>query len=236
MNIKWIGQSGYILAADGIKLVIDPYLSNSIEEQQGLKRMFPVPVAIEDLQPDYIYCTHNHLDHFDPQTILKILEVYPLCKIIGPTSVIEHATRLKISSRNMILLNQYEHLSLGKLKLTATPAFHSDPFSTGLLIKDEQHTVYFSGDTEYVPELAGLITKMSGTKPDLFFVCINGKLGNMNAEDAARLALALNPEIVVPNHYGMFAENTADPLHFTALCTSAGLKSKIMRINTSIKL
>lgn len=236
MNIKWIGQSGYILDVDDIKLVIDPYLSNSIEELQGLKRICPVPVTIEDLHPDYIYCTHNHLDHFDPQTILNILEHYPLCKIIGPTSVVEHAGKLKINSKNLILLNQYEHLSLGKLQLTATPAFHSDPFSTGLLIKDKGYTVYFSGDTEYVPELADVVTKMAGDRLNLLFVCINGKLGNMNAEDAARFALGLNPDTVVPNHYGMFSENTADPRHFAALCTSLGLITKIMRIDTSIKL
>ncbi|TCC96471.1 MBL fold metallo-hydrolase [Pedobacter hiemivivus] len=236
MIIKWIGQSGYILDAAGIRLVIDPYLSNSIEEIQGLKRMVPVPVAIEDLHPDYIYCTHNHLDHFDPQTILSILELYPMCKIIGPISVIEHAKRLKINGRNMVLIQQYESLELGGLKLTATPAFHSDPFSTGLLINDKQHTIYFSGDTEYVPELAGLITKMSGAKLDLFFVCINGKLGNMNAEDAVRFSLDLNSEIVIPNHYGMFAENTADPSYFAFLCSAQGLNTKIMRIDTSIEL
>jgi L-ascorbate 6-phosphate lactonase len=236
MNIKWIGQSGYILDTAGIKLVIDPYLSNSIEEIQGLKRMFPIPVAIEDLHPDYIYCTHNHLDHFDPKTILSILTLYPKCKIIGPVSVIEHAKRLKINSRNLILIQQYESIAIGELKLIATPAFHSDPYSTGLLIKDKQRTIYFSGDTEYVPELAGLITKLSGPKLDLFFVCINGKLGNMNAEDAARFSIDLNPEVVVPNHYGMFAENTADPSYFATLCAAVGLNTKIMRIDTSLEL
>lgn len=136
----------------------------------------------------------------------------------------------------MILIQQYERLTLAGLKLTATPAFHSDPFSTGLLIKDDQRTVYFSGDTEYVPELAGLITKMSEAKLDLFFVCINGKLGNMNVEEAVRFSLDLNPEIVVPNHYGMFDENTADPSYFATLCTHVGLKTQIMQIDTSIEL
>lgn len=204
MDIKWIGQSGYIVDLAGIKLVIDPYLSDSIYKLQGLKRMFPIPLAIKDLRPDYIYCTHNHLDHFGPQTILNILIYFPLCKIIGPSSVIEHANKLNISIRNTILLNQYEQLSLSELKLTATPAIHTDPFSTGLIVEDKNHKVYFSGDTEHVPELTGLITKMSGTKLDAFFVCINGKLGNMNAEDAAVFALALNPNnMVIQTTMGM---------------------------------
>lgn len=236
MDITWIGQSGYILDAIGIRLLIDPYLSHSIFALQGLKRMFPIPVATKELRPDYIYCTHDHLDHFDPQTILPILQSFPLCKIIGPASVIEHAIKLGINRGNTILLDQYQELALAGLKLTATPAIHSDPFSTGLLIEAKQHKVYFSGDTIYTPELAHRLTEMTGTKLDLFFVCINGKLGNMNAQDAATLALALNPETVVPNHYGLFAENTANPQHFAALCTSVGLKTKIMQVNTSIKL
>lgn len=234
MNIKWIGQSGYILTTADIRIVIDPYLSNSIEELQGLKRLLPVPVAIEALRPDYIYCTHNHLDHFDPQTILEILKIYPTCKIIGPTSVVAHARKLKIN--NIIKLDQYEHLTLGKLKLIATPAFHSDPFSTGLLIENQQKTVYFSGDTEYIPELAGLIKKLATGRLNLVFVCINGKLGNMNATDAVKFAQSLKPETIVPNHYGMFAENTADPEYFAALCTVAGLETHIMQIASSIKL
>ena len=236
MNIKWIGQSGYILDTEDFRLVIDPYLSNSIEYEQGLKRLVPIPVDIENLHPDFVYCTHNHLDHFDPQTILQITEAYPLCKIIGPASVIEHANRLKVNSKNTILLNAYENLTLGKLKLSATPAFHTDPFSTGLLVEHESRIVYFSGDTAYFPELAGLITRMAVSKLDFVFVCINGKLGNMNTDDALSFALELNPKTVIPNHYGMFAENTADPAYFAAIGASKGLNIEIMQVDTSIKL
>lgn len=236
MNIRWIGQSGYILDAAGIRVVIDPYLSDSIYELQGLKRLFPIPLDIESLRPDYIYCTHNHLDHFDPQTIIAIHKSFPLCKIIGPTSVIEHAHKLKIDPKNTILLNPFQQLDFAGLMLSATPAIHSDTFSTGLMIEYKQLKVYFSGDTLYTTELASRLTEMTGAKLDLFFVCINGKLGNMNAEEAVALASALKPEITVPNHYGMFAENTADPDDFEAKCTAAGLKTKIMQVNTSIEL
>lgn len=236
MNIQWIGQSGYIVDLAGVKLVIDPYLSNSIEELQGFKRMLPISPDVKDLQADYIYCTHNHLDHFDPQTILSILELYPGCKIIGPRSVIEHAQQLKINTENLILLEPHQEFPLFDFKLTATPAIHSDPFSTGLLLQNQRHKVYFSGDTEYSVEFAQLIAETIGEKLDLLFVCINGKLGNMNTPEAVQFAQQLNPKLVIPNHYGMFAQNTADPADFAQQCTSSGLKSLVMQINTSIKL
>lgn len=32
MKVTWIGQAGLIFETQGIKIVIDPYLSNSVEE------------------------------------------------------------------------------------------------------------------------------------------------------------------------------------------------------------
>jgi L-ascorbate metabolism protein UlaG (beta-lactamase superfamily) len=46
------------------------------------------------------------------------------------------------------------------------------------------------------------------------FICINGKLGNMNAEEAARLTEIITPRLAVPNHYGMFESNTEDPMAY----------------------
>ncbi|MNK18038.1 metal-dependent hydrolase [compost metagenome] len=234
MKIKWIGQSGYVIDFKEIRLIVDPYLSNSLDRIQGLKRLFPVSIEIAHLHPDFIYCTHNHLDHFDPETIIQIVELFPLCKIIGPISVIEHAEKLKIKADNLILLQQGDHLQFPDFRITATPAFHSDPYSTGLLIETNKHTVYFSGDTENPPALAKVIKTMMRAQPDLFFVCINGKLGNMNINEAVRLTKDIQPKLVIPNHYGMFAENTADPRCFLNACDNEKIKSMALEIGQTI--
>jgi L-ascorbate metabolism protein UlaG (beta-lactamase superfamily) len=51
---------------------------------------------------------------------------------------------------------------------------------------------------------------------DVMFICINGKLGNMNADDAARLTGIIAPRVAIPTHYGMFESNTEDPCKFTS--------------------
>ena len=51
---------------------------------------------------------------------------------------------------------------------------------------------------------------------DVMIICINGRLGNMNAEDAARLTKILSPRVGIPTHYGMFASNTEDPTAYTS--------------------
>ena len=51
---------------------------------------------------------------------------------------------------------------------------------------------------------------------DVLFICINGKLGNMNVEEAIRLTGEIGAKVGVPTHYGMFAENTEDPAKYTS--------------------
>ena len=48
------------------------------------------------------------------------------------------------------------------------------------------------------------------------FICINGKLGNMNVEEALKLTEILSPRVGVPTHYGMFESNTEDPEKYTS--------------------
>ena len=52
-------------------------------------------------------------------------------------------------------------------------------------------------------------------KLDAAFICINGKLGNMNVEEAVRLTRILRPKLAIPCHYGMFDSNTEDPAKYT---------------------
>ena len=46
------------------------------------------------------------------------------------------------------------------------------------------------------------------------FICINGKLGNMNVSEAIKLTKIINPEVGIPTHYGMFESNTENPLNY----------------------
>jgi L-ascorbate metabolism protein UlaG (beta-lactamase superfamily) len=64
--------------------------------------------------------------------------------------------------------------------------------------------------------------------PTALLVCINGKLGNMTAAEAARLAAALRPRVAIPMHYGMFADNTADPQEFVRLAQAHAPQSAVV--------
>lgn len=237
MKITWIGQSGYMVDLGDMKLIIDPYLSNSLFEMQGLQRLFPIPNTIDQHKIDFVYCTHNHLDHFDPETINLIMRANPKCTIIGPASVIAHAEKIGISKERLITLNWFSVLYMNNFRLTATPAYHSDPFATGIIIETTLRCVYFSGDTEYDTQLLEEIISMTaGKKIDAFFVCINGKLGNMDIVDAVEFGMKIKPKLVIPNHYGLFAENTADPYVFEKGCIENGIAYEIMNVGQYLEV
>jgi L-ascorbate metabolism protein UlaG (beta-lactamase superfamily) len=223
MHITWLGQSGYLLASAGQRLVLDPYFSNAVERLQGLRRLVPPPCPATELQPDALFITHDHLDHFDEETVAAIMQSAPACRLIGPASVMRHAEKLGLPVACLTPLASGVTVTLGSISITATPARHSDPSSVGLLIQVENILLWFSGDTLYAPELARQILSLAQRPPDIACVCINGKLGNMNMSEAVALLEELQPRLTVPTHYGMFAENTADPGEFVAICTRRGL-------------
>ena len=72
--------------------------------------------------------------------------------------------------------------------------------------------MYFSGDTEYNEKLEDL----KKYNIDVMFICINGKLGNMNVDEAVKLTEIINPKVGVPTHYGMFESNTENPENYTS--------------------
>ena len=72
MKIRFLGQSGYILKSGNTEIVIDPYLSDSVNRIANRPRTLPIPINPEDINCDAVICTHNHLDHLDPDTVEKI--------------------------------------------------------------------------------------------------------------------------------------------------------------------
>ncbi len=99
-----------------------------------------------------------------------------------------------------------DSVKLGDFTLNAVFAFHTVP-AIGVVVRHGEHTLYFTGDTLYNEQLADV-------KCDSLFVCINGRLGNMNVEEAIKLTQQIAPKLAVPNHYDMFASNAENPEKF----------------------
>jgi len=236
MEITWITQGGFIIENSGYRLIVDPYLSDVVEKTMNLTRLVPVPVSLEDLKPDTVFCTHNHIDHLDPVAIPQIAEHYPKCRFIGPKSVTDDLTEMGISSTRLTTLKTGTKIEIDGFELTAAPADHSDPYSIGLVIKADNKKIYISGDTRYYPELAEEIQDCSRGDIDLVLICINGKFNNMDIEEAVRVVEQLRPYIASPMHYGLFAENTVDPEPFAEKCRKIGIEPYLFTVGQKVDL
>ena len=184
MTITWLGQSGYLLEDSGTRVFLDPYLSDAVNRVAGRPRMVEPPIRPEEVSGTVI-CTHDHLDHLDPDAICRMDRAH--IDFCAPSSCRKHLEEL--GCPRIRTLDLGDTITVGDFALTAVFA-----------------------DTLWNPRLE----EMAAVKPEFLFICINGKLGNMNAEEAVRLTEVLEPKAAIPTHYGMFASNTEDPEAYTS--------------------
>ncbi|HAN20480.1 MAG: hypothetical protein A2Y15_04335 [Clostridiales bacterium GWF2_36_10] len=206
MKINWIGQSGYLLDDGETRILIDPYLSDIVNKVANRPRMVDPLFMAKDFKGDAIICTHDHLDHLDPEAI-KDFDKKML--FIAPLSCEQKLKELECN--NIALLNIGDSIEVGKFNFTAVFANHSIE-AIGVLLEWDGYILYFTSDTLYHKKLED----MRKYKPDIMFVCINGKLGNMNVEEAVELTEIVNPRVGIPSHYGMFESNTENPGKYTS--------------------
>jgi L-ascorbate 6-phosphate lactonase len=217
IKLWWIGQSGFILKTSRNKLiVVDAYLSNSAAKgRPGLERRILVPIQPEELVCDFYLCTHNHADHADKDTVENLRNKDKMT-FIGPRNVIKSIKEWGVPEGNMRLLEAGDSLEIEGIKFTGTfciPNTDKVLDSIGFLIETEGKCIYISGDTGYHPFMHYLQNYVINAA----IVCINGKFGNMNVNEAYSLACALNPRWVIPCHFDMFPINTEDPESFRKL-------------------
>ena len=207
LKIRWIGQSGYILSDGKKEVCIDPYLSDVVNRIANRPRMVDAPFLPEQLKSDIVICTHNHLDHVD-------IDAIPLMKkdnmlFLAPSDA--ENTLLECGVVDYKAFDKGTVVKIGGFELEAVFADHTVP-AVGVIVKHGGITMYFSGDTEYNKKLE----ELKEYNIDIMFICINGKLGNMNVDDAIELTKIINPKVGVPTHYGMFESNTENPENYNS--------------------
>lgn len=209
MQYRWLGQGGFFFAFhDGPLVLIDPYLSNSVPKQ----RKMPVDPEWFSLTPDIILCTHNHLDHTDPESLQPFLSRQKPITVLAPKNAWNTLRALPYPQHNYVEFNAGREWSENGLHIRAVPAAHSDESAIGAVFTYEENATYITGDTLYDERIISAVSQPI----DGLFICINGTGNNMNFVDAARFSQKINPRYTVPMHFGMF--DTIDPQSFAHLC------------------
>ena len=205
-RITWLGQAGLLFEFDGLTVMIDPYLSDSVKEIEPQNyRRIPVDESFFDIKPDILVFTHNHLDHYDPETAKRFLTADSGITVLSPRSVWERV-RAFGGNNNFVCFNRHTSWTENGVTFTAVKAEHSDLCAIGAVIETADKKYYVTGDTLYNEEIFSDL-------PDnihAVFLPINGVGNNMNMTDAARFVEKINPKYAVPIHIGMFDELTDD--------------------------
>jgi L-ascorbate metabolism protein UlaG (beta-lactamase superfamily) len=233
VTLYWLGQAGFIVTTPRQRLVIDPYLSNSLARKyHGTatphERMMPAPVAIGALGPvDLVLCTHHHTDHMDADTLKPLAESDPRLRFIVPRSAVALAcARIGVDENRLIPLDAGDSVEpLPGLVVRAVRAAHETLEKDedghyrflGYCIETQGSRIFHSGDTVPFPGQTDDITAIA---PHLALLPVNGRsarlqalgiAGNLTVEEAIGLCAACAIPAMIAHHYGMFAFNSADP-------------------------
>lgn len=87
MKITWLGQAGLLFETNNRKIMVDPYLSNSvIKINPDNYRRVPVEERFFEEKVDIMIFTHNHLDHYDPETVKHFINEETAVTVLAPAS------------------------------------------------------------------------------------------------------------------------------------------------------
>ncbi len=231
-HLWWFGQSGYLLLWKGQKVLIDPYLSDSLTKKYAGTKKEHIRISERVIDPAalknifVVTSSHNHTDHLDGETLIPVLQNNPGITFVIPEANRQFvAERVKMPADRFTGLTDGQQVTIGAFTFHGLPAKHNEierdengyPKFMGYVIKFGEWSVYHSGDTLWFDDMVALLKPFN---IDVALLPINGNdpargiAGNLDGKEAVDLAKVIGAGMVIPCHYDMFTFNTADPALF----------------------
>lgn len=247
LNAWWLGQSGFLLQCRGKRILIDPYLSDSLTKKYAATDKPHTRISEQVVSPELltnisiVSSSHNHTDHLDAETLLPVLKNNPGITFIIPEANRDFVTaRLQCEKDFPTGLGDSQSLSVHEIVFHGIPAKHNEIERDengncrfmGYVIEVGGYRIYHSGDTLWFDEMVPLLKPFA---VDLALLPINGNkperkvAGNLDCREAVMLAKAIHAKCVIPCHYDMFGFNTADVNEFIRIAEQEGQSYKVLR-------
>ncbi len=207
-----VGQAGYILKSrSGQLLAIDLYLSDCVERiegHKGYKRLLPQILSPSDLIFDAVVCTHPHFDHFDMDAVPEMVSRGARLFCSADCEKLIRRLQMEYYKDSITYVKPRESYDAGDFHISFVNCDHgtSAPDAVGVVVKVDGKSIYEVGDSSLRLDRAGEIH----WPLDILIPPINGMYGNMDSEEAIKLAENLRPALTIPCHYGMFASHGGD--------------------------
>lgn len=221
--LVWFGHSSYFMQLDGKKILIDPVLSGSASPIKFTTPSFPgSDVYTTDDLPDidYLFISHDHYDHLDYETIVKLQP--KVKKVITGLGVGAHLEYWGYDPGKIIEKDWNQELILDDgFKVNTTPARHfsgrkfkrNNTLWMSFVLTTPTHKIFIGGDSGYDTYFA-----TTGTLFGPFDLVIlengqyneNWKYIHMMPEEVVQAAEDLKAENLLPVHWSKFALSIHD--------------------------
>lgn len=200
---------------------------NSVRIESNIGTIYIDPLEINEAShdADYILITHDHYDHFSVDDISKLAKDDTI--LVVPEKMASSAKNLSIQLGNIETVLPKNQYVFAGLKLETIPAYNIiKPFHpksagwVGYVLEIDGKRIYIAGDTDATKEAKEVDC-------DIAIIPIGGTY-TMDSKKAAEYINELNPEVVIPVHYGSIVGSANDATIF---------KNKVNpSINVAIKL
>ncbi|MEM4247426.1 MAG: MBL fold metallo-hydrolase [Candidatus Woesearchaeota archaeon] len=179
MRITWLGHSTFLIERGGFTIYIDPYLDPYL------------PVRLP--KANIILISHWHPSHCTKESVQKLMsDETTIIGTIDASREFYGCTAMKAGEKKQV----------GDIVIKAMPARtlhhiggHSEEgFIIGFWIEIEEKKVYYTSDTDPLPEMIGLA-------PDVVIIPVGGTT-TMGPEEAAKAVNAMQAKIAIPAHWG----------------------------------
>jgi L-ascorbate metabolism protein UlaG (beta-lactamase superfamily) len=224
LTIRWLGQAGFLLSGGGLRVLVDPWLSEHALRVRSAPSIASLPDDVS-----WLLATHEHGDHLDLPALPSILDRFPNLVVVLPEPLrplVEAAdARARVHG-----VQPGDRVDLGGAILHVVHAWHGievrDAYSQGHALRPDGKTpfvgyvvafpgvtVYHSGDTIAG---AGLVEELRPLKVDVALLPANGRdvqreragiVGNLDGREAAELAAAIGARVLIPMHHDMVRGN-----------------------------
>jgi len=198
---KGVPPSPIRLETNGGVVTITPiYHASALIEADG-KNIYIDPAKPGDFsgrpKADLILLTDIHGDHMDPAIIATLSK--DGTEVIAPPAVVQTVKQAKpISNGETQKWGGWTIEAIPMYNLTRGPAagqlYHPKGRGNGYVLSFGGKRIYFSGDTENIPEMRAL------KNIDIAFICMNLPY-TMPPDEAAEAVKAFHPKVVYPYHY-----------------------------------
>lgn len=231
--IRWLGHSCFEIFIDGTKIIMDPYLS---EKGGASARMVPPACLVEDVyRLDLMVITHDHFDHNNVETVVPLYKGTG-ATIVTNTDVSKHLTSIGIPANKIETVNIKESKKFYGINVTGVKANHPQSrYPMGYLLESPSGVIYHAGDT-YLFGMEETFKEVASKYPTYAFLPIGGTY-TMDPVEAARAAVLIKPNYVLPMHYDTFADIDVNPENFARTLTQMdpSIEPKVLKIGETIE-